>query len=298
MTVVDSLLAAPSTTNPGASALERVRGVAMALGVAELARFNLDVNHAETKLAPRLEDLRGLRAAILRELPHFDVRNLDELEHLLRAVAYAYACWVGMSTSPEDAAALRAEALAVRSELLTDARALVSHNLLEPGLLEGVKGGAGGDRDLAGDLRVLHAALHANLSRIAGKTAVTEERVEHAFELSTRLLLLAGEREREVTERSVQTQALAELRDRVFTLFQRAYDQVRRAVTYLRWEQGDAEHFAPSLYARNPGRARRNEEPAAPTAPTAPAAPPAGGLLSLSNPASGLTVPPGEPFTR
>ncbi|MFS8069892.1 MAG: hypothetical protein ACMG6S_26300, partial [Byssovorax sp.] len=35
---------------------------------------------------------------------------------------------------------------------------------------------------------------------------------------------------------------------RAFTLFTNAYDQVRRGVMYLRWDEGDADSLAPSLY--------------------------------------------------
>src|SRR5512132_3793744 len=35
---------------------------------------------------------------------------------------------------------------------------------------------------------------------------------------------------------------------RAFTLFVTADDQGRRAVTYLRWNEGDADSLAPSLY--------------------------------------------------
>ena len=51
-------------------------------------------------------------------------------------------------------------------------------------------------------------------------------------------------------------------RHRAYTVLVRAYDQARRAVTYLRWDQGDAELFAPSLWARRKRRRRRaNEQP-------------------------------------
>jgi hypothetical protein len=39
-----------------------------------------------------------------------------------------------------------------------------------------------------------------------------------------------------------------ELRDRAFTVFVRAYGQVRHALQYLRREKNDAERYAPSLY--------------------------------------------------
>ena len=41
---------------------------------------------------------------------------------------------------------------------------------------------------------------------------------------------------------------------RAFTLFSRAYDATRGAVTYLRWNEGDADDIAPSLYKGREGR--------------------------------------------
>ena len=51
-------------------------------------------------------------------------------------------------------------------------------------------------------------------------------------------------------------QDVARIRDQAFTLMMRAYDEVRRAVTFLRWQQGDADTIAPSLYAGRGGRGK------------------------------------------
>ena len=66
----------------------------------------------------------------------------------------------------------------------------------------------------------------------------------------------------------------AEQRDRAFTLFIRCYDQIRRAILFLRWEQDDADTIAPSLYPGYPRRMRKeadgaSESEAEPTGTTA-----------------------------
>jgi len=38
------------------------------------------------------------------------------------------------------------------------------------------------------------------------------------------------------------------------------YDEVRRAVHYLRWREGDAEEIAPSLYSGRRRRSKRDED--------------------------------------
>jgi len=47
--------------------------------------------------------------------------------------------------------------------------------------------------------------------------------------------------------------AAADARNRVFTLLTRRYDQVRRAVVFLRWDEGDADRIVPSLYKKHRG---------------------------------------------
>jgi hypothetical protein len=64
----------------------------------------------------------------------------------------------------------------------------------------------------------------------------------------------------------------ARIRQQAFTLLVKAYDETRRAVSFLRWREGDADTIAPSLYAGRGGRGK----PAAPVADTGPVAGAAG----------------------
>jgi hypothetical protein len=54
-----------------------------------------------------------------------------------------------------------------------------------------------------------------------------------------------------------------ELRARAFTLLVRHYDECRRAITYVRHHEGDADEIAPSLFTRaaKPKRAGASAEP-------------------------------------
>lgn len=46
---------------------------------------------------------------------------------------------------------------------------------------------------------------------------------------------------------------VADARQRTFTLLVRSYDQIRRALSYLRWNEGDVDRIAPSLWAGRGG---------------------------------------------
>ena len=41
------------------------------------------------------------------------------------------------------------------------------------------------------------------------------------------------------------------MRQRAFTLLVRSYDEIRRAVVFVRWAEADADAFAPSLYTKS-----------------------------------------------
>lgn len=56
---------------------------------------------------------------------------------------------------------------------------------------------------------------------------------------------------------------------RLFRRLARAHSQARRAVVYLRWDEGDADHILPSLYPGRPRRRRAAETPSEPSTPAA-----------------------------
>jgi hypothetical protein len=56
-------------------------------------------------------------------------------------------------------------------------------------------------------------------------------------------------------------------RQRAFTLLLTAYSQVRRAITYLRWNEGDADSIAPSLYAARRKKGNVTEDDTIPGMP-------------------------------
>jgi hypothetical protein len=98
------------------------------------------------------------------------------------------------------------------------------------------------------------------------------------------------------------------------TLFARTWSEIRRAVTWLRWNDGDADTLAPSLYSVDGGRrasrddsSERRAEPARPQDPSHPAQParPANPLpadkrdeLERAGSAVRPLVPQDDPFIR
>jgi hypothetical protein len=118
----------------------------------------------------------------------------------------------------------------------------------------------------------LAGVLRDSWSAISTKTAITTDDLDQAELIGDQLVSAVGSREEapaSVAEVSVQ-------RQRNFTLFLNAYDEVRRAITFLRWNENDVERIAPSLYAgRGNSNTRKKTDDTPPTTgqPVAGAAP-------------------------
>jgi hypothetical protein len=248
-------------------AYQRALPAAQALGERDLIPLNIDLPTAVTTSIGSLGRLGALRARIVQELPGFDVGHLDQLETYTLAAAHAHAVYLAASAPPEELTALAEQGAALRDTLYSDAVALAKRGIIPGERLSDFKANVG-FKNLAFDLLGLATLLRQNWQRIASRTALVAAELEQAEALGEQLVAAVGAREQ---ARGLVAEG-AQQRQRVFSLFVRSYNQVRRAISYLRWDEGDLERIAPSLYG---GRKRRKvetpspvvHEPAAPTAP-------------------------------
>lgn len=228
---------------------ERLANEIAAVPEDELATINIDILAAATTAMGALAEIMALRPRFVTELPELDIDYLDKLEPYALAAAHAHTQYLGADTPAEAIPELSEEAVETRGLLLSDASALAKRGYLNPSRLLELKG-TNGYRNTASDVLTIAGILRDNWSKISGKTCVTLEELNSAESLGYRLLNAVGSRE--------QGPAMADddalTRQRVYTLFSNAYDQVRRAVCYLRWNEGDIDEIAPSLYAGRGGK--------------------------------------------
>lgn len=219
-----------------------------ALAEEELLRPNVDVPAVVPRVLGALPALRSLRSEMARRLPEHDLSLLDRLGTFTLALAHAHALTLTSRRTAEDMAPIRSEATALRKSLLADARLLDHHGLLEVRRSEDVKN-LPGDRNVAFDLLALAMLLRKSWPAVAGKTPLSLEDLARAEDLARQLLdhSAARSRKKPLGEATV-------LRQRAFTLFYRAHRETRRAVTYLRWNEGDADRYCPPLFVITRGR--------------------------------------------
>jgi hypothetical protein len=249
-------------------AFVRVQAELEALSANELAHMNVDVVSATSVALGVAERIRTFRERMAL-LPEFDVRHVDGL------IDYALAAWYVYATNlpapdREDATELLSEVNALRSKLLMWAAPLAGSGMFEPAAVEKIREG-GGHKDALSDLLALVGLYRSKWDAVRGMCGVTESDLARAAEIAPTAFALVSRREQRVAGAAVDGALRVR---RAWTLVDRAYAQCRRAIAYLRWEEGDVDVIAPNL-RRNSGRspAAGVEASAAPATPE----PPAGG---------------------
>lgn len=232
------------------AALAAVKKEALALAAEDLATINVDIPLAVSISLGVIPHLAEHREQITVELPHFPIKRFDKLHKYTVAAYQAHILWMPPEVNENQVAALLSEASPLRGTLLSDAEALALRGLLDADAVAAIRAGKG-NLDTANDLVALSQLLGANWNKIKGRTGATQEEVGRAATLGVEFLSALGVRDHGLL---TTPDTAADLRRRTFTLFVRAYDEVRRAITYLRWHEGDADVIIPSLYKGRGGR--------------------------------------------
>jgi hypothetical protein len=206
--------------------------------------INIDVPTAVATVRGVLGKVGELRARLVN-LADFDAARFDKLGDYALALEYAHTLYLAASTPPEVIEQLVIDGTALRKVLLANASTLAMHGLVNGQRLKEIRGSTG-YLDLACDLSALAAILRDSWNAIAGKTAVTVAELDRAQTISEHLVDAVGER----AQMPAGVTTAADNRQRAFSLLVNVYDDVRRAVSYLRWREGDADTIVPSLYAR------------------------------------------------
>jgi len=251
------------------SALEEIRAELEQLSEHELLHQNVVPVAALVTIRGVYRELMGLRAEML-QLPDFDIANLDRLELYALAFAGAQAQCDALRDSNREPEALKAEAEALRAQLYSDVKALVFRKIIPPQRIENLSRRRGYVQG-ASDLLLLTAVFRCHANALTGKCATTDEELVRAAALAHSLTIVVSRR-REPLEAFGDA---LEVRKRAFTLFMRAYGQVRRAVHYLRSEHGDADRLAPPLTGkrkRAPRKSQKDEAAVSTESAAAPAA--------------------------
>lgn len=260
--------ARPPSPDTAAAAYERVAAEIDALPADRVGIVAVDISTAVSIVLGASVKLAELRPDLSAELTRPPLQSLAKLPDYALAAHYAYLQSFGTSAATADRVReLVAEAAPLRQRLLTVAEMLAALGLIDGARVAEIRSGSG-NIDTANDLIALAATFANDWSKIGQQVPIQEAEVDRAAALGTELLVALGVR-RVGADREPDAKGWADRKSRALRLMVDAYDEVRRAVAYLRWKHGDADTYAPSLFARRRRAARPSEgEADAPPQPT------------------------------
>jgi hypothetical protein len=221
---------------------------------ASIRRINADVGAVGAAVLSRVPAILAHRAAMAR-LPDFPIADVDDLELLASATLHAEALHQTANASPPPIEELVQEGMELRDFLVHESESFVLRKLLDRSALAGLDGG-NGRRKLGLDLIAVVNAVRPILADGKVRSGLAPEDLDRAEALGTRIVKVVAEREAAESQGS----EIQLLRAKVFTMLVKAYDQVRRALAYLRHDAGDADEIAPSLFLYKRGRAKDEKD--------------------------------------
>jgi hypothetical protein len=242
-----------------AEAYERARSDLAALAPEEVGRVRLTPTTVVSTVFGALPVLETLGDDI-KGLPHIDHPLLGKLYDVTLALYYVSLLVMHASDDKAQVAELLVEGAPLRERLLISAETLVVYGLVDGKQVASIRSGTGHD-DTANDLGALAQFYRALDPEVRAKTLVTKADIDRSAELSLLLLAALGRRRLGSDGAGTATRYLDD-KARALRLVMRSYGELRRAVTFLRWHEGEADQFVPSLFA---GKRRRSPSANEPT---------------------------------
>ena len=281
--------------NASTAAYERMLPIIQAFDPAKIRTLNAEVPAVSARVLGAAPRILAHRAEIAKHVPTIDISRLERLEDEACALQEAHVRCLSATKTPDELRALAEEGDKLRSTLRSDAAALINRGLIDPARLSTCNGQPG-YKVIATELGVLATVLLSSWTQIAGKCCVSEQELHRAKAIADALLAYVGIREQSPEEKA----AALVVRDRAFSLLAEDYELARRAITFLRWEEGDADQLAPSLYGtkhrsrKEQGDDDEEEAPANAGSATPPANPPATPANGPSTPSNSPAATPGN----
>jgi hypothetical protein len=234
---------APTGTHRFMDALERVQPELARLELSQLRAIQLNPVAAGVTLRRALPGILALRPRLLA-LEHFEIRALDDIDMYFYAWLAANTLFLLSPACAEEFPAVSERVAHCRERLVSEVSTLTKRGRLHKASLTLLKG-AVGYKNVATDVLTLTTLLRSNWAQIDGHADIDLRELDAADAAVDEFIAALALRKHSTDER--QTAAL--VRQKTYTLFVNAYDQIRRGVIFIRRQQRDGERIAPSLFA-------------------------------------------------
>ncbi len=228
-----------------------------ALPKQKLEVVNVDIPQAVCFAFGAIKQLQPWRSRILGALTTFESDYLDNLERYTMALMSAQVRYKAAKTGPEDIGQLTESAKRVFRILSAEARTLAERELLPAKPLKRVCGRMSASK-LSLRLNAMVHVLRTAWSKIEARTGLTLGELDAAEEQACALVYACAYKNKPVQELA----RIAEMRQRAFTLFITAYNEVRRALQYVCRDAREVQRVMPTMYPRKRKRKASKNMPA------------------------------------
>jgi hypothetical protein len=236
-----------------------------------LLAINLDIPSLINTVTGAYHNLIILRPRIVT-LAEFDIARIDALETLPFALGFVHTRYEIATAPPAPLTALATRVIEGRDVLLAGLRMLERRKFVDASVFDALHGGQSYRTAALEALKAAHH-LRALPAETLARSGLTLAEIDEATSL-------AGDLTNELGARDLAPAVVAQVareRQATYTLTVTAYDQARRAATYLLWNDGNVDEIVPSLYAGRGGRRRTEPTDAPPVATDVVVTPGAGG---------------------
>lgn len=199
----------------------------------------------------------GPHRATMALLPTFDISQVDDLQLYALALAEAHGLRRSAAQPNNDVTELARAQRQMREQLLLDARALAKRHLLDGKRVDKLASGTS-YLSIAFDVVGLAGLFLEHWPAIDGKTGTTLQELERARKGASELVTAIGQRQQDDDADDAGERIYRE----IYSRLHRAYADVRKALTFLRRKEGDANRIAPSAYKGRPKRPEKKDRAA------------------------------------
>jgi hypothetical protein len=234
------------------SAFNRLLEIIRAVPPQDFAPVNLDVMASVRTTEGVLPKIAVMKPIIAKVLVSFPMEFFDQLEDRALALGHAQTVYESTRHPTPSLQTLSRAASSAHGIALSEVNILAERGLIPKQKLANLKGG-NGYWNRADDLFTLSEMVKSNWSKVSNRTTVTLAELDHLEQLADQINQALGVRKQHP---EVQARAARE-RQAAYTLFIKAYNEVRAAIVYVRRNENDADTLMPSLYAKRNGRKKK-----------------------------------------
>ncbi len=247
----------PDTT---VDALASFRSEIDAMNDSDIVTPRVDVAAAALTAIGAMPEIEAQRAAIVAVFGEAGGLTLDRLVPVARAVLLAHSTLV--ATAERDLEPMARELMDVRNALYNAASALMERELVSKKELHSLVGGQSYQGRVV-DTMGLASWFRALPSAVRAQTKVDDAQLRQAEQMAHHFSEAFAKRD----QASAGSSKPARDRARMFSLFFRTYERVRRMLGFVRWHEADRDAIAPSIFAGRSSR-RNDHDVVAPADPT------------------------------